>query len=112
MAPTPTPTATITPTPGPNVFQKLWNKVNPKESPVPSGTVTPDASESMTPVAAVVASATPSPVVHKAVSKKKGTAHKHHKRHKAVKKSHKAKPETQSTPSAMEEVTPTPTPNA
>jgi hypothetical protein len=110
MAPTPTPTATVTPTPGPSMLQQLWNKVNPKESATPSGTITPDASGSPTPDATVAASVTPSPVV-KAVSKKT-TAHKHHKRHKAVKKAAKAKLKAKSTPSSTLEATVTPTPNA
>lgn len=42
VAPTFTPTATITNTPGPNIFQKLMEKVNPKETATPTGTLTPE----------------------------------------------------------------------
>lgn len=40
--PTFTPTWTITNTPGPNLWQKLNNKFNPKETPTPTGTITPE----------------------------------------------------------------------
>lgn len=41
LTPTMTPTATITPTPGPNLFQKVMNKINPKETTTPNATTTP-----------------------------------------------------------------------
>lgn len=42
---TPTPTPTITPTPGPNLWQKVNNYINPKETGTPTGTVTPSAKQ-------------------------------------------------------------------
>lgn len=107
MAPTPTPTATITPTPGPNMLQRLWSKVNPKETPTPSGTVTPEVSESPTPVPMVSAS----PVFTPGQAVKKAVVHKHHPRHKVVKKVHKAKSQAKSTLQTTKDITPTPTPN-
>jgi hypothetical protein len=107
MAPTPTPTATVTPTPGPNVFQRLWSKVNPKESPTPSGTVTPEASESPTPVPSVAAS----PVTTPGQTVKKAVVHKHHLHHKAVKKVHKTKSQAKPALQTTKILTPTPTPN-
>ncbi len=41
VAPTLTPTPTITNTPGPNLFQKMYYKINPKETATPTGTITP-----------------------------------------------------------------------
>jgi len=43
VAPTFTPTATITNTPGPNLWQKVYYKINPKETATPTGTITPEA---------------------------------------------------------------------
>ena len=43
VAPTFTPTVTITNTPGPNLWQKVYYKINPKESATPTGTITPEA---------------------------------------------------------------------
>lgn len=43
VSPSPTPTATITATPQPNLWQKITNMVNPKETTTPTGTVTPGA---------------------------------------------------------------------
>jgi hypothetical protein len=42
LAPTWTPTATVTNTPGPNLWQRINNAVNPKETATPTGTVTPE----------------------------------------------------------------------
>lgn len=47
ISPTPTPTSTVTPTPGLNLWQKINNMVNPKETITPTGTVTP--SETVSP---------------------------------------------------------------
>ncbi len=41
VSPTATDTPTITPTPAPNLWQKINNLVNPKETITPTGTVTP-----------------------------------------------------------------------
>lgn len=41
VSPSPTPTPTVTPTPQPNLWQKINNLVNPKETITPTGTVTP-----------------------------------------------------------------------
>ncbi len=41
VSPTPTCTPSITPTPAPNLWQKVNNWVNPKETGTPTGTVTP-----------------------------------------------------------------------
>jgi hypothetical protein len=112
MAPTPTPTATITPTPGPNMIQRLWSKVNPKESPTPSGTVTPEASESPTPAPSIVASPSVSPVVSPVQKKKKAILHKHAKSHKTVKTIHKAKLKAKKASTTVPALTITPTPNA
>ncbi|HTA77274.1 MAG TPA: hypothetical protein VK791_08970 [bacterium] len=43
VSPTPTPTFTPTPTPGPSLWKRMSDLVNPKETVVPTGTVTPDA---------------------------------------------------------------------
>lgn len=86
VPPTPTPTATITPTPGPNVFQRVWSKVNPKETATPSGTITPEATESPVPVVSATPSTSVTPVVKKAPAKKAG-----HKKHHKAKAAHKAK---------------------
>ncbi len=43
VSPTPTYVPTLTPTPGLNIWQKLGNFVNPKETPTVTGTVTPTA---------------------------------------------------------------------
>lgn len=43
VSPTATPTATVTPTPKPNLWQKINNMINPKETITPTGTVTPGA---------------------------------------------------------------------
>ena len=42
---TPTPSPTVTPTPGPNLWQKVNNYINPKETGTPTGTVTPSAKQ-------------------------------------------------------------------
>jgi hypothetical protein len=65
---TPTPTATPTPTPGLGLFTVLMNKINPKESPTPTGTWNPEATPAAVP--AFTASPTPSPSVKKAAPKK------------------------------------------
>ncbi|HVZ80889.1 MAG TPA: hypothetical protein VHE12_08830 [bacterium] len=41
IPPTPTATPTVTPTPAPNLWQKVNNWINPKETGTPTGTVTP-----------------------------------------------------------------------
>ncbi len=41
VSPSPTPTPTVTPTPQPNLWQKISNLVNPKETITPTGTTTP-----------------------------------------------------------------------
>jgi hypothetical protein len=41
ISPTSTPTPTVTPTPKPNLWQKISNVINPKETTTPSETVTP-----------------------------------------------------------------------
>lgn len=45
VSPTPTPIPTVTPTPGPNVWNRINNYINPKESPTPTGTITPVAGQ-------------------------------------------------------------------
>lgn len=42
LTPTLTPTETVTNTPGPNLWQRINNAVNPKETATPTGTVTPE----------------------------------------------------------------------
>jgi hypothetical protein len=41
ISPSPTPTSTVTPTPQPNLWQKVNNMINPKETITPTGTITP-----------------------------------------------------------------------
>jgi|GEM_PF-1377393 hypothetical protein len=105
MAPTPTPTATITSTPGPNVLQKIWAKVNPKESPTPDGTVTPVATES--PVPTVSASPAPAKAAVKKANGKKAL----NKKGKKAKSTKKTRKPMKKAP-VKKAVAPTPTPNA